>query len=65
MPLPPRHFCCVINGANGSYGGDRLAALRYYAGWGGASRPENQFYGDQVAERKERLKGEIATLQGG
>lgn len=53
------------NGANGTYGGDRLAALRYYAGWGGASRPENQFYGNQVAERKERLKGEIQTLQGG
>lgn len=53
------------NGADGSWGGDRLAALRYYAGWGGASRPENQFYGNQVAERKERLKREIATLQGG
>ncbi|MAZ30011.1 hypothetical protein CL655_01880 [bacterium] len=53
------------NGADGSYGGDRLAALRYYAGWGGASRPENQFYGNQVAERKERLKREIRTLQGG
>lgn len=53
------------NGADGSYGGDRLAALRYYAGWGGASRPENQFYGNQVAERKERLKREIATLIGG
>jgi peptidoglycan hydrolase CwlO-like protein len=53
------------NGADGTYGGDRLAALRYYAGWGGASRPENQFYGNQVAERKERLKGEIRTLLGG
>jgi peptidoglycan hydrolase CwlO-like protein len=53
------------NGANGTYGGDRLAALRYYAGWGGASRPENQFYGNQVAERKERLKREIQTLLSG
>lgn len=53
------------NGANGTYAGDRLAALRYYAGWGGATQPQNQFYGDQVAERKERLKNEIATLQGG
>ena len=52
------------NGANGTYGGDRLAALRYYSGWGGATRPENQFYGDQVAERKERLKGEIQILTG-
>lgn len=53
------------NGADGSYGGDRLAALRYYAGWSGATRPENQFYGNQVAERKERLKRDIATLLGG
>lgn len=52
------------NGANGTYGGDRLAALRYYAGWGGATRAENQFYGDQVAERKERLKNEIRILSG-
>lgn len=53
------------NGADGSYSGDRLAALRYYAGWGGAQRPENQFYGNQVAERKERLKQEIRILRGG
>lgn len=53
------------NGANGSYAGDRLAALRYYAGWGGAARPENQFYGDQVMERKARLQDEIKTLEGG
>ena len=53
------------NGANGSYAADRKAALRYYAGWGGAERPENQFYGDQVMERKARLEGEITTLGGG
>jgi hypothetical protein len=53
------------NGATGSYSTDRLAALRYYAGWGGASRPENQFYGDQVMERKARLQGEIQTLSDG
>ena len=53
------------NGATGGYTSDRLAALRYYAGWGGASRPENQFYGDQVMERKGRLQGEIQTLAGG
>ena len=52
------------NGANGSYGSDRLAALRYYAGWGGASRAENQFYGDQVMERKARLQNEIKILSG-
>ena len=50
------------NGANGSYAGDRLAALRYYSGWGGASNPANSFYGDQVMNRKQRLAGEIQIL---
>ncbi|MEK7462617.1 MAG: lytic murein transglycosylase [Patescibacteria group bacterium] len=50
------------NGADGSVGGDRLAALRYYAGWGGASNPANAFYGNQVIERKARLKQEIQIL---
>jgi hypothetical protein len=53
------------NGATGTYASDRLAALRYYAGWGGASRAENQFYGDQVMERKARLEGDIKTLDAG
>lgn len=53
------------NGANGSYASDRLAALRYYAGWGGASNPENAFYGDGVMRRKARLEGEIRVLTGG
>lgn len=53
------------NGANGTYAGDRLAALRYYAGWGGASNPANAFYGDQVMNRKARLEGDIRTLAGG
>jgi hypothetical protein len=53
------------NGATGGYTSDRLAALRYYAGWGGASRPENQFYGDQVMERKARLEDDIKTLDAG
>jgi hypothetical protein len=50
------------NGANGSFAGDRLAALRYYAGWGGASNPANAFYGDQVMQRKSRLAQEIRVL---
>lgn len=50
------------NGANGSYAGDRLAALRYYAGWGGATSPSNAFYGDQVMQRKSRLAQEITVL---
>ncbi len=50
------------NGADGTYAGDRLAALRYYAGWGGASNPANAFYGDQVMNRKARLAKEITII---
>ena len=50
------------NGANGTYASDRLAALRYYAGWGGASNPANAFYGDQVMNRKARLTNEIKII---
>ena len=50
------------NGADGSYAGDRLAALRYYSGWGGASNPANAFYGDQVMNRKSRLAQEIQII---
>jgi membrane-bound lytic murein transglycosylase B len=50
------------NGANGTHAGDRLAALRYYAGWGGANNPANAFYGDQVMNRKGRLAQEIKIL---
>jgi len=53
------------NGANGSYASDRLAALRYYAGWGGASNPANAFYGDQVMNRKATFIGQIRVLEGG
>lgn len=52
------------NGANGNYNNDRTAALRYYAGWGGATRPENAFYGDGVMKRKQRLDGDIRVLTG-
>lgn len=52
------------NGANGTYASDRLAALRYYAGWGGATNPANSFYGDQVMNRKSRLANEIKILGG-
>lgn len=53
------------NGANGTYGSDRLAALRYYAGWGGANNPANSFYGDQVMDRKAKFEGQIRVLGGG
>lgn len=50
------------NGSDGTYNNDRMAALRYYAGWGGATRPENQFYGDGVMQRKSRLVQEIQII---
>lgn len=50
------------NGANGGYASDRLSALRYYAGWGGANNPANSFYGDQVMNRRARLQQEIQIL---
>jgi len=53
------------NGADGTYAGDRLAALRYYAGWGGASNPANAFYGDGVMQRKAKFVGQIQVLDGG
>jgi hypothetical protein len=53
------------NGANGNYASDRLAALRYYAGWGGASSPANAFYGDQVMNRKAKFVGQIQVLSDG
>lgn len=53
------------NGSTGSYASDRTAALRYYAGWGGANNPANSFYGDQVMNRKARLDNEIKVLSGG
>ncbi len=52
------------NGADGTYRNDRLAALRYYAGFGGAKKAENQFYGDRVMQRKQRLAEDIKTLTG-
>ncbi len=53
------------NGATGSYSADRMAALRYYAGWGGASNPANAFYGDGVMNRKAKFEGQIRVLSGG
>ena len=53
------------NGATGSFASDRLAALRYYAGWGGANNPANAFYGDGVMNRKAKFEGQIRVLSGG
>ncbi len=53
------------NGAGSSYKSQWTSAIRYFAGWGGASNPINFPYGDNVMARKARLDGEVAILKGG
>lgn len=43
---------------------ERLAALRYFAGWGGASNPAYAFYGDGVMEFAATFQQEIDQLAG-
>jgi len=51
--------------APGSYNAEWTAAIRYFAGWNGASNPINYPYGDNVMSRRARLQGEINILRGG
>lgn len=51
--------------AAGTYAAERLAALRYFAGWGGASNPAYAPYGDGVMQHTERIQQEINILKGG
>jgi hypothetical protein len=54
------------NGANaGTYAAERLAALRYFAGWGNASNPAYAFYGDGVMAHATRIQKEMEILDGG
>ncbi len=54
------------NGASaGTYAAERLAALRYFAGWGNASNPAYAFYGDGVMGHATRIQKEIDILEGG
>lgn len=41
---------------------ERLAALRYFAGWGGASNPAYSFYGDGVMGFADQFQADIDTL---
>lgn len=53
------------NGAiAGTYAAERLAALRYFAGWGNASKPAYAFYGDGVMSHTQRIQNEINILKG-
>ena len=54
------------NGAvAGNYNAEWTAAIRYFAGWAGASNPINHPYGDNVMARKKRIEGDIKTLDAG
>jgi membrane-bound lytic murein transglycosylase B len=51
------------NGANkGTRAAERLAALRYLAGWGNASKPAYAFYGDDVMEFADEFQKQIDIL---
>jgi peptidoglycan hydrolase CwlO-like protein len=43
---------------------ERLATLRYYAGWGGATNPAYAFYGDGVMGFAAQFQSDIDTLAG-
>lgn len=53
------------NGATrGTYAAERLAALRYFAGWGNAEKPAYAFYGDGVMEHAAFYQKQINILGG-
>ncbi|MCR4330326.1 MAG: lytic murein transglycosylase [Patescibacteria group bacterium] len=49
--------------AEGGYTAERLAALRYFAGWKNASNPAYAFYGNDVMEIAVKLQAQINILQ--
>ncbi|MBI2049107.1 MAG: hypothetical protein HYT29_01575, partial [Parcubacteria group bacterium] len=52
------------NGADkGTYSAERLAALRYFAGWKNATKPAYAFYGDEVMVLAEKYQRQIDILQ--
>ena len=53
------------NGADArTYEAERLAALRYFAGWGNANKPAYAFYGDDVMGLAVKYQEQINILQG-
>lgn len=53
------------NGAdNGTRQSERLAALRYFAGWANANKPSWAFYGDSVMEFADAYQEDIDVLSG-
>ncbi len=53
------------NGAKaGTYSAERLAALRYFAGWKNANKSAYAFYGNDVMELTAKYQSQINILQG-
>ena len=53
------------NGADGgTWASERLAALRYFAGWGNAHKSAYAFYGDSVMEFADSYQRDIDILEG-
>ncbi|MBI4129011.1 MAG: lytic murein transglycosylase [Parcubacteria group bacterium] len=53
------------NGADsGTYAAERLAALRYFAGWTNAKKAAYAFYGDDVMDFAEEYQRDINILEG-
>jgi hypothetical protein len=53
------------NGADkGTRASERLAALRYFAGWKNATKSAYSFYGDDVMELTDKFQGQIDILGG-
>lgn len=53
------------NGASaGTRAAERLAALRYFAGWGNASKPAYAFYGNGVMGYADEYQADIDILEG-
>lgn len=50
--------------ARGTFASERLAALRYFAGWGNAEKPAYAFYGDGVMEHATFFQKQIDILGG-
>lgn len=50
------------NGGTGSRYNERMAALRYFAGWTNASKPQYAFYGDSVMEHADYFAEQIRIL---
>ncbi len=52
------------NGADaGTRASERLAALRYFAGWGNANKPAYAFYGDGVMGLADKFQKEIDIIE--